>query len=140
MPDRLPAIEFMAAFEDPSCEFLFMGVRPISCEVCVGACCMAGTAMPLDPSEVNFMQNSGTQLVKVEGEGLPPEMGDYQWYGLKDDCANLDPDSRICTRYSERPLICQRFEPALPDCLLIRWARHMPDRPVLKSEPELDQS
>jgi hypothetical protein len=51
-------------------------VLPFDCTSCIGACCMAGTIMPLSPDELRVMENGSTKLIEL----VSPEMADYIRY------------------------------------------------------------
>lgn len=85
------------------------------CSTCIGACCMKGNGLELTPSEADYLAGQGTPLREVgkkemsrqERRSVAPGK---QVYELMEDCANLDPETRQCRDYENRPEACQDFE------------------------------
>jgi len=122
------------------------------CRSCRGGCCIAGTNMPLDSSEVAFMERSATQLEEIlparpgvrcadaekelaNHRNLSPKMAfianrlgpGLGLYTLLSPCGNLvEEDGWLkCAAYEnpERPAVCKIFPVGSADCRDIRKKR-----------------
>lgn len=92
---------------------------------CIGACCMKGNVLELTSTEAAYMARRGTGMIPVPREqmdGYKPPRGKAA-FELQTDCANLDPETRACTDYENRPGICREFKACdddLSPCQLTR--------------------
>ncbi len=79
---------------------------------CIGACCMKGNVLELTESEASYLSGQGTGLIPVpreEMDGYKPARGKTA-FELQTDCGNLDPETRACNDYENRPQICRDFK------------------------------
>jgi Fe-S-cluster containining protein len=84
------------------------------CNNCIGACCMKGNALGLSPDEAQYLKDQGTELALLDKSELPRALRrsiekDKEFYELRSDCGNLDPETRQCTDYDNRPQACRDF-------------------------------
>jgi|GEM_PF-3351614 len=80
---------------------------------CIGACCMKDNVLELSAKEAEYMAGRGTGLERVAKSQMPKgykvPRGKIA-FALTTDCANLDPETRLCTDYENRPDICRSFQ------------------------------
>ncbi len=101
-----------------------------SCMRCIAACCVKGTVIPLEPSEVEGMIAKGSQLHALpadKSQGNVPPAG-REFYVLDEDCGSLvEIDGvRVCGDHDLRPKACREFDEGGFSCNAMRAARGVP--------------
>jgi Fe-S-cluster containining protein len=106
------------------------------CASCIGACCLENTVLELSPEEAFYLSEVGTDLLpltksqfkRMSGGAVRTRRGKTQ-YVLQSDCGNLDPETKQCTDYDDRPQVCRELKAGSYVCGEIRDSR-IPQEPV----------
>ncbi len=87
--------------------------------------------MQLSAPEYDGMVAAGSLLRRLEDEPLPIKgKRDTAFYALESDCARLDPTTRQCTAYADRPQACHDLEAGALICLNFRERAGIVDLPM----------
>lgn len=100
------------------------------CASCIGACCVANTVLELNQQEAAALTDAGTELepltkrqVKQFSGGTARTTRGMTHFVLRNDCGNLDPETKHCKDYDNRPQICRDFKAGSFMCGIMRNAR-----------------
>jgi Fe-S-cluster containining protein len=108
------------------------------CRGC-GVCCNETRGSPPFDEDTNEHAEVADEALKREAERHHEARADAKW---DDHCPWLDPRTRLCAHYDERPKVCQEFEIGGEDCLEFRRCYGMgplPDPAQVPADPPSEQ-